>query len=607
MLETLLKIGHVLREEKGIGGIKHHRYIKQAPQHDTKKPIEYFSVPVDADFTFDINERVPLRDDDLIKNGLYYLNYKIADADSMKKYIFGDICNLTQTNKKTGEVSILETNFLLGDLTVAAKGFQVNSFLRGQKDAAAFADTIICKFRESFAANLEAIEELLRGKPSLYIHFNFNGNSWYQFEKEMNLLNRTLLDAFLGHSDSGSGYFLKKSLHKTLAPGAGNLPGFAEGGEYKTRVFKSHDDVMDLLYAIDYSQRAVIRERDIKIIVLPRSDERDKHASLTARQIETFFQRKALEAIEESETNTAAAPIVVAADEGADKLFSAVVEDVDEAIAQFDFIFSKAGSGPSTPDIDLVEISGLQRSRLSDLSVRVRSIRHALEPDRQRPFKKSLSRLDITRAFLNILGDPTKGKKKYQSHLFKVLPQIYNETYYDDPVLLPALIEKIEFNVRSDNANYNLLKYDFRFLMKLQNYEGDRIMEIQSSESYRIGVLLGRMARQFSGAKSPIKSFEKNYVGLLSRRITTLPDVVKLYNDINQKLVMHERSKYTFRTASELAGVIRTFQGRYDSSQCAFGFFESYFEPFQKADDGSAAPTTGDSTNDAPEGQDASD
>lgn len=594
MLETLLKIGETFRNVEGPGGLKHHRYVKQAPQTTEKQPISYYSISVLPDFTFDLNNMVPLTDDDFIKNRLFYLNYKTSDADSMKKYIFGDICHQTITNKKTGEISITETNFVLGNPAGAAKGFQVNSFIRGQQDATAFADSHIEKFRSSLKAHIKALEALLHDKPSIFLHFDFSGKSWYEFESEMNLINQKLLDEFVEHSENGNGYVLKKALYKTLASGRSVAPGFGSKSQYKNRIFRSFGDVLNLLYAIDYSQREVIRERDIKIIVLPRGNEQGSAKGLTAKQIETFFERKSLSQAEQSEENLAAPPPEVSGDEtNLDKLFAAVTDDVDESIVQFDFIFSKVGNGPSTPDADLLEISGLEKSRLTDLSKKVRLIRNKLNQERQLLFKKELAPLDITRSFLNILGDMTRAKKKYQSHLFKVLPQIYSETYYDDPVLLPALIEKTQFNIRNGGTGFNLFKYDFYFLTRLQNYEGDRLMDIQGSQSYQLGSLLGKMGRQFAGPKSPIKSFEKNYVGLLSRRISTLPDVIKLHNEINEKLVMHDHTKFTFRTSSELAEKILNFDesiAKYDSNLCAFGFFESYFQPYQKADDGSKAP-----------------
>jgi hypothetical protein len=192
---------------------------------------------------------------------------------------------------------------------------------------------------------------------------------------------------------------------------------------------------------------------------------------------------------------------------------------------------------------------------------------------------------------LNILGDGTKSNKKYQSHLYKVLPQIYTGTYYNDAILLPALIEKTEFNIRDPEKSkfirsiVNNLKYDFNFLTNIQNTipEGGELMKIQESQSYKIGLLLGKLAEQFAAWRDdcPIKSFEKSYVGTLSRRITTLEDLIRFKRFIEEKLVIHERNfKSVKDTSYELAQAVKNFSGRYDKNECAFGFFESYFAPF---------------------------
>ena len=100
--------------------------------------------------------------------------------------------------------------------------------------------------------------------------------------------------------------------------------------------------------------------------------------------------------------------------------------NVAESITQFDFVFSKKGGSASTPDVDMIELSGIERSFLAELSERVKQIREPLREERDSVFPKrpkQFAFLDIRKSFLNILGDVTTDKKKYQSHLFKVLPQ----------------------------------------------------------------------------------------------------------------------------------------------------------------------------------------
>ncbi len=71
-------------------------------------------------------------------------------------------------------------------------------------------------------------------------------------------------------------------------------------------------------------------------------------------------------------------------------------------------------------------------------------------------------------------------------------------------------------------------------------------------------------------------------MGNLTRRISSIDDFIKLKNDIEQKLIMHDKSKFTFKESYELAQKVKTFEGRYDKEECAFGFFESYFKPLPK-------------------------
>lgn len=107
-------------------------------------------------------------------------------------------------------------------------------------------------------------------------------------------------------------------------------------------------------------------------------------------------------------------------------------------------------------------------------------------------------------------------------------------------------------------------------------------MKIQNSPSYRVGLLLGRLAR---GLRTKINSFDKNYAGLLSRRIGTMNDVISLQNEFNQKLIMHDRVGWSFKFSDELTNEIKAFDGTYNKDECAFGFFESYFAPRKTEED----------------------
>ncbi|MFN7947726.1 MAG: hypothetical protein U0Z53_20420 [Blastocatellia bacterium] len=578
MLETLLQIGKTLRES---GRLRHHRYIKRAPQGDKKMPVVCFSVPVDEDFNPDIDRVSQITDETYIQHQLFYLAYKSSDADSLMKYIWGDILYGVTKGKEQGYYRMENPEI--------KNAFGLSSFVRGVEDAKKFTGTRIEQFRSGYARKRSEIESFLKenGQEQLcFLHFDFpGGKHWYEFADELQAVNNKLLDEFVGMQNGR--LVLRKSLYKTLASPEKNLPfpNFTAAGMYKAKVFADSAEVMDLLYAINYSTKAALSDRDIKIIVLPKGE------NLQADQIEEFFERDK----DEKKGNTAKATSQQAAEEKLsaedkqkifdslfegglpDSLFPMILFETGENIQSFDFIFSKAG-GVSAPDVDMVELAGLQKSHLAKVGRDIARVRARVQDVRDALIKarKELAPLDVRRSFLNILGDVTTDKKKYQSHLLKVLPQIYAGVYRRDDLLLPAFIEKNEFNIRSEKQNYNLLKFDYEFLTRLR-IDGDKEMQIMTdSNSYQIGKLLGQLAQPVGWE---IKSFEKNYVGLLSRRIADKEGLIAFSNFINEKLAIHERAypslKQKFIELTQLLNGMR--DADYHRDYCAFGFFEGYF------------------------------
>jgi hypothetical protein len=571
MIDTLLQIGKTFREAKRL---RHHRYIKPAPIPDKKTTITFLSLPVTEDFRFDFDgiKEIPENERSL----LFYPTFKTSDADGLVKYLFGDIYyGLNKDGKELGY-------YRMGDSQIKAKGFQVSSFFRCEEDARFFDKSdVIIKFRNGYKKNIKQIQDLLKenSREMVFLHFDFQGKHWYHFEEEMKLINEKIFKDFLGFSKKANGYVLNAFLFKTLG---GDTPMFNSEAKYKNRYFESTDNVLDLIYAIDYSKKAIITEKNIKIVVLPKGE------NISAVHIEEFFEKKST--IEDVQVNAAEEKIKDAnstmSEQLYDSLFMPVTEGISRSIVQFDFVFSKKADSPSTPDVDMLEISGIERSLLTELSERIKEIRRSFTKERNKLYPKrpkNFINLEIRNAFRNILGDTTKGQKKYQSHLFKVLPQIYTGTYYNDDVLLPAFIEKIEFNIRNDQENYNLLKYDYYFLTKSQNSIKDKIMEMNNSLSYKAGLLLGKMAKPLS---CKINSFEKNYVGLLSRRISDKKGLMDFSNFINEKLAIHDVAYPDLRNASvEFASLVSQMNEKeYLKNECAFGFFESYFKYEQKKD-----------------------
>lgn len=431
-------------------------------------------------------------------------------------------------------------------------------------------------------SNAEQIGKMVNySTGDLFLHFDFSSEHWYEFADEFNIINSKMLEDFVEKSNKTDGYILKKYLYKTLSSPEKDLqfPYFHAQGRYRSKVFQNLEEILDLLYAIDYSKTALLRvsHTDIKIIALPRGK------NLEAKHYEGFIQRpNSLHNEQEQEAIIGQENIQVTQEQ----LFVPLVENVAQDIIHFDLIFSKQG-GQTAPDVDLVEISGLEKSHLREVSQRIGKIKRTLYGKRQSEIKATLKPFSITWSFLNILGDSTSDMTKYQSHLYKVLPQIYTGTYYNDAILLPAMIEKTEMNIRGGKPDFNFLKYDFYFLTTIQNtiQEGGNLMKIQESKSYQIGLLLGELAKQFAAWRNdcPIKSFEKSYVGTLSRRITTIPDMIRFKTFMEEKLILHERASFTHSISTRLSEEIRTLESstneKYDRHNCAFGFFESYFAP----------------------------
>lgn len=556
MLDTLLHIGKTLRESEN--GLKHHRYIIPAPERNEKTNIIYLVLPVKDDFSLDFENLQSSDDEYLIKNNkLFYLRYKTSDNDSSVKYLWGDI--LYWINKDGNEQ---------GTYRIDKKK---NAFIRAERDEDFFVDTAINKFRASFARERTRIEELLAEKGSkqiCYLHFSFGGKHWYQFKDELQKVNEKMLEEFLEKQKEQ--YVLRKYLYKTLSSPEKDLkfPNFSKNNMYKTKTFKNIDEVMDLFYAIDFSLKDIIRIDKIKINVLPKGND------LKAKHIEEYFDSKGL-----GKHSTAVG--VIDANNQPDDFFSPFASEIAKNFTQFDVIFSKA-SGGSSPDVDVIEIAGLERDSLVELNDRIKGIRREIEAKRERVVGKSdkIRPLRIRQSFSSILGDFTKDKKKYQSHLLKVLPQIYKGNYYRDDVLLPAFIERTEYNIRQGKANYAFLKFDYEFLVRLRNKNGDEEMKhMFESPSFKAGKLLGQLAQPVSWE---INSFEKNYVGQLSRRVSDIDGLMNFAGFVCEKLAIHDRAYPKLKEKyGEFMSLVKEIQQDYDRRYCVVGFFEGYFSKFE--------------------------
>jgi hypothetical protein len=429
---------------------------------------------------------------------------------------------------------------------------------------------------------------------TVFIHFKFfkDGKklNWYQFDTTFDCIKDKLNSEVT--NVTGQGLVPSKSIYRTLCSGNYKndiqFPSFGIDNSFKSFAFKNKEQFEDFLFTGSILKKPFRRLKytDVDMFVYPVSI---KGEEISAKDYDDFFFEKKDESRLEN-----------------DPIFSILSNEGAIRFNRFDFVFADNSGNTTT---DLIELTGIEKSTLRTINQRIDTIAKEINLERNSELDSinEFNKLQIEISFRNILGNTLvdsngylvfKPNAKYKSHLLAALPLIYSANYYNDDLLLPSFVQVSEFIVRNVEKkfiwyNYADLKYHFKFLMKIQNTKNDRFMEITTSESYQIGFMLGGMAKNLS---QEINSFEKNYVGNLTRRVGTLSDFIKLKNEIEQKLIMHDKAKFTFQKSYDLAQKVKDFKSRYDKEECAFGFMESYFKPLPKKEEASSSKTN--TTND---------
>mgnify|MGYP006924539995 CR=1 FL=1 len=554
-LDTILAIGRAVR--KMDKALEHHRYVRKAPllRMAGKKEIHYrhFMVSVNKHFEVDVASLKENKNDDFIKQNLYYLAYRTSEADTYVKYIFGDICSdyfkFADDSKK-------------GD-------YAKNSFDRGIGNAESIKSPVIDAFRKSLGRHIETILERIQASiegEEWFLYFDFGGKCWYELTETFEQINEAILGNFIKKDKEGN-ISLSAFLVRTLIESAGALPNFDLSNSYKTKRFEDMEEVKNLLYGLGFGLKHKIREDDIKINLLPKGD------NLTGEDIVKFYEpRKDSDEkkfkIEKDDLGEV------------DDFFAPALND-NSKIVSYDIVFSKE----SKPiGIDLLELKDVEKNQLMRVQKKIYRVKNEMQ---QEGF--FMDNLNIRFSLKSIFD-----KKKYKKHLLKVLPLIYKDAYREDLVLLPALLQQSEYGVRNDDKykTYPYLKRYFYFLIKLQKY--DNMKKITETQSYELGLQLGIMAEPFAAWRKddcPVKSFEKNYVGMLSRRINKLEDISKFVSDINGYVMMHNKegspvgkAYYKIMDAHHnITKILSEFEERYNKDYCSLGFFENYYS-YRKKD-----------------------
>ena len=637
-LDTVLKIGNILRNSKEKMSFSN--AVASCPKDKQGCRPFCLCLPVDKNFNiiFDRASIIPENK----RNSLFYLTYKTSNSDSVCRYIYGDIYySVKGTLSKNGSInkpkedgyyrlgeSQNKNSFNIGNdkyekicsssdiSSEEIKWFQqIRTGFAKEKTLIErilkYAPAIIRYFeKENVSSFKEYIENednlkdicctinkennkkelkksseakgdeelLLLNTASIFLHFSYedgNGDekSWYDFSNTFELVTRKMLKEYV--AETKGGLVLNKNLWHTICSGDKKndiqFPNFAWENRYKTRGF-TESDIEDLFYGVTYAKKGkMISGSEYKLIVLPFGK------NLKADDLKLFIEKK-------NESS------IILSNEYSDDLISSALGS-SSTFTSFDFIFVK--NGGTKPDTDLIEISNITRSALNRVDLRNKSIAHQVYSERNNEIKVDMS-LSICKSLTNLLGDvqlDATGKvkitasKKYESHILKVLPLIYKENYYNDLCLLHSFVANVESATRIGDSSfwYKILKYDLMFILSIKNNKQNKYMEITNSASFKLGVKIGKMAKPL---KKTIGSFEKNYVGLLSRRVSTKNDCIRFVTDISQKLVMHD-SVWSAMCAEVCNDLANLSESEYDKDELSFGFLDGYFkyEPTDKKKD----------------------
>lgn len=640
-LDTVLKIGNILRKSKEKMSFS--KNIVSCPKDEKGCWPFCLCLPVDKNFNiiFDKVSIVPENQ----RNSLFYLKYKTSDSDSNCRYICGDIYySIKGTLAKNGSINepkecgyyrlaTSKNSFNKGTATckeiysspdfspeeikefkqirtgLAKELILIERILKyapaiiryfENENVSSFKEyignednlkNICCTInKEIYKKKLEKLSEakseeelLLLNSASIFLHFSYvdgNGDekSWYDFSNSLQLITRMMIKKYVENvKENKERIVLNKSLWPTICSGDETndiqIPKFDKENRYKTRVF-TESEIEDLFYGVTYAEKngKKISDSEYKLIVLPCGD------NLKAKDLK-LFQEKRNE------------PAIVSANEYKDDLISSIF-GVSSTFTSFDFIFVK--NGVTKPDTYLIELSNIARSNLNRVISRICKKAYQVYAGRNKEIKVDMSLSICCKSFSNLLGDvqlDSRGKvkiaasKKYESHILKVLPLIYKGDYYNDPSLLHSFVTNVESAIRLGGGQfwYEILKYDLMFILSIQNNKQNKFMEIINSASFMLGVKIGKMAKPL---KKAIGSFEKNYVGLLSRRVSTKDDCIRFISDISQKLVMHD-GMWATMCAEVCDDLANLSESEYDKDELSFGFLDGYFkyEPTDKKKD----------------------
>lgn len=597
MLDTVIKIGELYR--KAPDAHKYHEQIKniwdeveklKKQKNKDENPVDvvFYNLPVidEGDkYKFDFKNIDIIEDEDQQKN-LYRLNFKTSSNDATSKYLFGDIVHsFVNEKKKSGQIKIDDKGsfklYSKKDNSILDK----NSFIRCEEFASKIENIYIKNFRIEFLNNLSKIQSLFEIDKVTILHFSFKEGNWFEIPKIVEFIDSIIIQEYVDENPTGKGYILKKSLYKSLIGGEhnyyGSIPNFKrDENAYKGKIF-SEEDLMNVVYAKKAYAHPTIPCGIYKVNVMP------YNKNITKDVLEDFYTRNTYYLNDEIKKE-AKLSLEVNDNNPFDDLFIPMLDKSFNNKTKFDITFIMF-NGTKKSYEDFLEVGTIEKSYIINIAKKVLKTKDLINKlSIKDKVLKYPYNTNILNSLKNILTNVKRGDSLLNKHYLDIIPKIYTDSYYNDIILLPLLIEQLELKIRDAEKHlkqyeYYILKYDFYFLMNIQI--NNNLMKITETKSYFLGKNLGIMAKQFAAWRKdcPIKSFEKSYVGNLSRRITTIDELVKFTAFINEKLTIHDRLYPDVKEAYlNLVKTIDNFKGeKYSKDNCALGFFESYYSKIE--------------------------
>lgn len=522
MLDTLQNIGRIVRANKW-GRIKNHPLLSSY-QIDKGKGDPYIVHHIDVDT---VNRKINIKG--------------IVDPDDV----------IVLRYDKGGNTF----PYLIGPIVGMKKFNHYHKCLENQR-ALVVENELVLAFAYAIEENKEQLDAYLKVQGgNVIIDFTINGSPFQEIEEVMDEIDRIYVkditepipdSEYRLLSNSLLGFF-KTSSKESYAQSAG----FDKWQSYKSMPV-TEKDVNDLLYSVKFHEhiKGGNLVGDFFITYLPNiknipysliermvedipSQPYDAVATKAKKVSDTRHQAPANQVEEEIDFTD---PIIARA-----KLMERLIRGSNAAIEtpdiNFDIIFKQKG-GNTVMDVNL--LSSVNITKIEQLNQRIRKAQQMVSTGRRKYTD------NLTSGFYWLFRIPTnKDIGPYKSFILKWVLEIFNESYFTNPLLTPTFIDRVEYMLRNTSENgqssaYESLRNHYKFLFFMQQNGKKQHDDLLNSGSYRLGVEMGNYCKVWQKDRRNLKSYVTTLNGHLSQHIKTLEDVMGIFNEFTRRLFLNK-------------------------------------------------------------------